>query len=131
MSKLEKLIPQYAQDKLLLDTYKKTCDAENAEIKQLMLEENKTTFEAEGYVANRIVSVRETMNEAALLAIAHHYGISEIVKTKEYIDFDALEDAIYNGRISKDILIEIGKARESKEVVSLKISKVKSKKGDK
>lgn len=131
MSKLEKLIPQYAQDKLLLDTYKKTCDAENAEIKQLMLEENKTTFEADGYIANRIVSVRETMNEDALLAIAHHHGIPEIVKTKEYIDFEALEDAIYNGRISKDILIEIGKARESKEIVTLKISKVKAKKGEK
>ena len=131
MSKLEKLIPQYAKDKLLLDTYKKACDAENAEIKQLMLEENKTMFESDRYIATRIVSTRETMNEEVLLEIAHHYGIPEIVKTKEYIDFEALEDAIYNGKISKDILIEIGKARESKEIVTLRIAKVKAKKGEK
>lgn len=131
MGKLEKLIPQYAQDKLLLDTYKKTCDAENAEIKQLMLEENKSTFEADGYIATRTVSTRETINEEMLLQIAHYYGISEIVKTKEYIDFEALEDAIYNGKISKDILIEISKAKESKEVVTLRVTKIKAKKGEK
>lgn len=125
---LEELIPQYALNKAELDSYKKICDRENAEIKDLML--NLGLDEATGgcYTVKRIVQKRESMNEDMLLQIAHINGISEIVKTKEYIDYDVLEDAIYNGRISSDILTEINKAREVKEIVTLRISKAKEEK---
>ena len=124
---LEILIPQYAMNKSELDGYKKICDNENARIKELMLQLELNEAEAGGYVAKRTVSKRESMNEEMLLEIAHQYGIPEIVKTKEYIDFDALENAIYNGHISKEVLEVIGTARETKEVITLKVTKVKRK----
>ena len=122
---LEELIPRYALNKSELDAYKKLCDTDNAKIKDIMLQSQEKKHEAGDYVATVTVSERETMNEEMLLEIAHHYGIPEIVKTKEYIDFDALEDAIYNGRIPQDILLQMNKARQVKEVVTLKVSKKK------
>lgn len=122
---LEELIPRYALNKAELDAYKKLCDTDNAKIKDIMLQSQEKKHEAGDYVATVTVSERETMNEEMLLEIAHHCGIPEIVKTKEYIDFDALEDAIYNGRIPQDILLQMNKARQVKEVVTLKVSKKK------
>ena len=124
---LEELIPQYASNKAEMEDYKKICDKENAQIKEMMLADGLDEKEAGGYIAKRIVQHRETMNEAKLLEIAHQCGIPEIVKTKEYIDFDALESAIYNNRIPQDILLEMDKAKEVKEVVTLKVSKIKKK----
>lgn len=122
---LDSLIPQYAANKAEMDDYKKICDKENAQIKSVMSQLDLSSHEVGGYRATYSVSTRETMNEEMLLEIAHRYGIPEIVKTKEYIDFDALENAIYNDKISQDILLEMNKAREVKEVVTLRVSKIK------
>lgn len=126
LNDLDELIPQYAQNKAEMESYKKICDRENAEIKSIMKSFVVQTYQAGGYKASYSVSKRESMNEEMLLQIAHMHGIPEIVKTKEYIDFDALEKAIYDGKISDDILMEMDKAKETKEVVTLRISKVKN-----
>lgn len=126
LSDLDTLIPQYAANKSEMESYKKICDRENAEIKSIMKSFVVPNYETGGYKASYIVSKRETMNEEMLLEIAHMHGISEIVKTKEYIDYDALEHAIYNGLISDEVLMEMDKAKEVKEIVTLRISKVKN-----
>lgn len=125
LNDLDELIPRYAMNKAEADNYKKICDKENAQIKAVMADFAVQQYEAGGYKATYSVSTRESMNEDKLLAIAHQYGISEIVKTKEYIDFDALENAIYNNRISDEVLMEMDKAKEVKEVVTLRVTKKK------
>lgn len=127
LSDLDTLIPQYANNKTELDSYKKICDKENAQIKSIMKDFVVTKYEVGDYRASYNISTRETMNEEMLLEIAHHHGIPEIVKTKEYIDFDALEKAIYDGKISEEILLEMDKAKEVKKVVTLRVTKVKKK----
>lgn len=122
---LDELIPQYAANKAEADSYKKICEKENAKIKAIMKDFVVTEYVAGEYKATYSVSTRETLNEDKLLEIAHHFGIPEIVKTKEYIDFDALEKAIYDGKISDDILLEMDKAKEVKEVVTLRVTKKK------
>ena len=126
LSDLDELIPQYAQNKSEMESYKKICDRENAEIKSIMKSFVVQAYQAGGYKASYSVSKRESMNEEMLLQIAHMHGIPEIVKTKEYIDYDALEHAIYNGQISDEVLMEMDKAKEVKEVVTLRIAKVKN-----
>ena len=127
MTDLDELIPLYAANKSELDSYKKICDEENTQIKELMKDFVLSNYTAGGYKASYVVQHRESMNEDVLLEIAHYYGIPEIVKTKEYIDFDALENAIYNGKISQNIILEMDKAKEVKEVVTLRLTKVKEK----
>lgn len=127
---LDTLIPQYAENKAILDDYKKICDSENKQLKELM---NEGSYEAGGYKCTKTISSRQSMDEDKLLYVLKQYyecgtNKESIIKTKEYVDIDMLESAIYNGQISNEILMEIDKCRESKEVITLRISKVKEKK---
>ena len=134
LNDLDKLIPQYAANKSELDGYKKICDKENAQIKEIMKSFVVTNYEAGDYKANYSVSKRETMNEDILISlftsvpgfvsVSENYGI---VKNKPYIDFDALEKAIYDDKLTQDQLMELNKAKETKEVVTLRVTKVKKK----
>ena len=128
VNELDTLIPQYAENKSMLDDYKKICDTENNKIKELMEE---GSYEAGGYKATKSIQKRESMNEEKLLDTLKKIPqavYSGIIKTKEYVDMDALESAIYKGDLDKDVLLKIDKCRETKEVVTLRIVKVKEKK---
>ena len=130
LNDLDVLIPQYAENKSEMDSYKKICDKENAQIKSIMKDFVVDKYEAGGYRASYSVSTRETMNEEMLLEILDKNVPSNlgVVKTKEYVDFDALEKAIYDGKISEETLLEMDKAKEVKEVVTLRVTKIKEKK---
>lgn len=131
LNELDKLIPQYAQNKNELDSYKKICERENNKIKSIMKDFVVTHYEAGGYRANYSVSQRETLNEELLLSLFSSPSFAEIVelysiiKTKPYVDFDALEKAIYDNKLTEAQLLEINKARETKDVVTLRVSKIK------
>lgn len=127
---LDELIPQYAENKGILDDYKKICDDENKKIKELM---DEGSYEAGGWKATKTVQQRESMNEDKLLDILKKAGFAQtsLIKTKEYVDMDELESAIYKGLLDEDMLMQIDKCRESKEVVTLRISRIKEKKNGK
>lgn len=129
INNLDTLIPTYAKNKAMLDDYKKICDDENKQIKELM---DEGSYETSGWKATKSIQHRETMNEDKLLDILKQYPTAcyeqGLIKTKEYVDMDVLESMIYKGVIDKNVLLEIDKCRESKEVVTLKVTKVKEKK---
>jgi len=126
---LDSLIPQYAANKREKDSYEKICAAENAQIKSIMQNYVVQHYEAGGYRANYTIQQRETVNEEMLIDILKRNGECEgIIKTKEYIDFDALENAIYHNRIPEDILTQMAEATEVKEIPTLKVTKIKEKK---
>ena len=122
---LDELIPEYAANKLELDSYKKICDDENAEIKRLMEESEISKYSAGGYVATKVVSTRETVDEEKLLAMMRKYGITEAIKTREYVDMDVLEKYLYNHEITPDFADDFYKCRDVKEVVTLQVKKEK------
>ena len=131
--RLFELIPKYGSHKSTLDEYTKICKAENEEIKKIMTEEGADTVKAGGYKVTCSVRETYTMDEDKLLALLQDKkinGKSKIIKTKKYVDMDALEKAIYNGSISGDLLLEMDKCRDKKETVTLRITKVKEKGGD-
>lgn len=133
-AELDELIPSYAKNKEEMDFYKKAADRENAKIKSIMLSENLDNRQVGDYKATCSVSQRESMNEEILISlftsvpgfvqITEEY---EIVKQRPYIDFDSLEKAIYDDRLTQDQLLELNKAKETKEVVTLRVTKVKKK----
>lgn len=126
---LDELIPAYAQNKNELDSYKKICDSENSQIKEKMLEIGQDEYSAGGYKAKRIVSERVSMNEDKLLAVMKKHYLVQVIKTREYVDMDALEDYLYHidEDDNKELLAEIDKCREVKEVVQLRISRERGK----
>lgn len=136
---LDTLIPQYAENKAMLDDYKKICDTKNKQIKELMKDDS---YEAGGYRATKSVTTRDSLNEDKIFNLLDddlrtYFEENNIIKTKEYIDTDILETIIYGLNNKKDIeskklltnLVELlDKCRDTKEVVTLRVTKVKEKK---
>ena len=125
--RLLQLIPEYGNHKAEFDELDKICKAENAELKRIMSEEGIDSLSAGGYKVSYSVSERQTMNEDKLLALLQDKVSAEsgIIKTKQYVDMDALESAIYNGAIPKEVIIEMDNCREKKQVATIRVSKEK------
>lgn len=124
---LQLIIPQYARHKELLDDYKKTCDAENDKIKLLLLSADRKDYKTGGYKATRTEVNKEIMDEIALLSVLHKYGITDAIKTKEYVDMDALENYLYNATICPELAADIDKCRKTSTSIRLTITKIKEK----
>lgn len=130
LEKLDELVPRYGDEKTEMDRYKKLCDADNAEIKSIMSDLAIQHYTAGNYKVTRSVQERESMDEELLLSLLKDFPevqIHNIIKTKEYVDFDALEAALYKDALPKEILLAIDKARTIKYVTTLKVSKIKKK----
>lgn len=130
LEKLDELVPRYGNEKTEFDRYKKLCDADNAEIKSIMSDLALQHYTAGKYKVTRSVQERESMDEDLLLSLLKAFPevqIHNIIKTKEYVDFDALEAALYKDALPKEILLAIDKARTIKYVTTLKVSKIKKK----
>lgn len=125
---LDELIPVYAENKADLDKIKKVCEAQNADIKRQLEEMGEDEYTAGGYVVKRTVSTRESMNEERLLEMMKKHKIPGVIKTKEYVDMDALESYLYSSILFDDVAADLDSCREVKEVVQLRISKEKKKK---
>lgn len=121
---LEELIVTYAENKSEMDSYKKLVNRDNALIKELMQEQQITEKEVDGWQAKITTKKSESFNEDKLLAIAKERNL-DIIRTKEYVDTDIMEELIYNGVITKEDLLEIAKAKEVKETIELRVKKVK------
>lgn len=120
---LNSTIECFYKDKQQLDYYKKETDNANKEIKEMLKKLNKTEFETDnGLIAKITIQKRESFIEEALLDKLKELKVDGIIKTKEYVDMDALEDAIYNERLNAS---ELSNCRQIKEVVTLKVSEVK------
>ena len=105
---------------------------QNAEIKAIMKSFVVSKYETDDYKATYSIVKKETMNEEKLLeilipAVPSNLGI---IKTKQYIDYDALENAIYKGFISDETILEMDKAKEVKETVTLRVTKKKKEKDE-
>lgn len=122
---LNSTIECFYEDKQLADKYKKSAEEYNKEIKQLMSTINKNEFETDsGLIAKISVQKRESFIEEALLQKIKELKVPGIIKTKEYVDMDALENQIYLGNIDAS---ELTTCRKIQEVVTLKVSKKKGK----
>ena len=124
--KLSQLLPVYEANKSEMDSYKKLVDKDNKEIKTIMLGAELGEFIVDDIKASCSISEREDFIEEALIAKLKEMKIRGIVKKKEYVDMDALENAIYNGKIDAAALAD---CQTKKEVVTLRVTKLKRKEG--
>ena len=70
----------------------------------------------------------ESMNEAKLIELLKSENLTSTIKTKEYVDMDMLEKAIYAGDIPQDVLLKMESCKEVKTTVTLSVKKKKEKK---
>lgn len=123
--KLQELIPHYQLNKSEMDSYKKIVDKDNKEIKMIMLESQLPEFIVGDIKATCSVSEREDFIEEALIEKLKEMKVDGVIKMREYIDMDALENAIYNGELNA---AELASCQTKKEVVTLRVTKIKEKK---
>lgn len=121
---LKTLVNRYIKNKETLDEYKKSVDKDNKAIKTKMKEQNISEYSVEGYTAKVVESTRDSLNEEKMIEIAKKYNIN-IVKTREYIDTDALEVLIYKGLIPSDVISQLTDCIVRKPISTLRISKIK------
>lgn len=107
------------------DEYKKQVEDYNKDIKKTMKELNKTEFETDnGLIAKVTTQKRESFDEDKLIQKIKDLGVEGIIKTKEYIDMDELENKIYRNELNAS---ELTDCKVCKEVVTLKVTERKDK----
>ena len=104
MSELQTLIDQYGRLKTEADSYKKTLDADNKRIKELMIEAGNEKAEGSEYHVTCKLIESSKLNEEVLLNKLKEIGFIDCIKTKEYVDIDMLESAVYQGKVDAKIL---------------------------
>lgn len=126
---LAELIPLYGEQNTACNALKKVVSDLNSKIKTAIhdIQKENTDIEIEGWKCSLTVTEEATFNEDRLIEFAKKHKL-KIVKTKEYIDEDALERLIYNGQISKELLIEMDKCKDVKTKETLRCVKLKEKK---
>ena len=106
MSELQTLIDQYGRLKAEADSYKKTLDADNKRIKELMIEAGDEKAEGSEYHVTCKLVESSKLNEEVLLNKLKEIGFTDCIKTKEYVDIDMLESAVYAGKVDAKILAD-------------------------
>ena len=117
---LNKLVPEFYENKETMENYKKVVDKQNKEIKDLM--GDMYSYETDGYRAVVSTSSRVSMDEAKLLQIIKKHNI-DCVRTKEYVDMDMLENMLYHNEIPANVVKLISECKDEKEVKTLRVSK--------
>ena len=104
MTRLEEVIPEYQDLNNQYNSMGKTVKSLSAEIKDLMGDIDLDTYEVDGIKAkvSHIQSV--SFDEELLLATIKDLGLNHLIKTKEYVDMNMLESAIYRHEIDAQVL---------------------------
>lgn len=128
MANLTEVINRYGDNKTEMDRYKKLCDADNSLIKTEMIGDKMDSIDTDKYIAKITTVDKSFMDEPKLLNVIHSFNIPNslgIIKTKKYIDEDALESAIYNGEISQEVMDKIAECKVEKTEYRLTVRKKK------
>lgn len=115
-------IRSYVANKAEVTRFEKLADGDNKSIKEAMKELELTEIEVDDIRATRSISERFSMDEAKLLVFLKDKKIRGAIKTRQYVDMDIVEKAIYDGKL---VAKDIAPFQTKSEVVSLRIGKVR------
>lgn len=127
--KLNELIPEYGKINDEYNRLGKIKKEQSETIKSTMLESDTDEVSAGGYVAKVSKVTSTDFNEEALIEYLKENWTTlnrkyKIVKKQEYIDYTALENALYHDAF-KDKVSELNKFREEKITYKLTVKKEK------
>ena len=125
----EKVIERYAEEKQQMKLLEESAKEKNVFIKNKMQELDTDLYQTDKYKVSIQHSNRISMDEEKLIGIIKE-NIPEdkrngVIKTKEYVDFDILENLVYNSIIAAE---KLEPAQIIKVTDSLFVKPVKTKK---
>lgn len=110
LKNLEKIIDQYQQENSKKQELEKELKSKNAFIKGKLSELGQDVYETDNCRATITYQNKTSMDEEKAIEILKQHCDEEelkslkVIRTKEYIDYDALESLIYNGGIAAEKL---------------------------
>ena len=123
---LSKTIDEYKESKDRENALKKANNALSENIKGYMYEHDMSSADSDKYTATLTKTDKESLNEdLAIEIIKENLGgalLASVIKTKEYIDEDALEKLVYNGDFD---INKLAKAKIVKSTFTLRVTKKK------
>lgn len=123
---LSKIIDEYKESKDKENALKKVNNELNENIKGYMYEHNMSSADSEKYTAILTKTDKESLNEdLAIELIKENLEgalLNTVIKTKEYIDEDALEKLVYNGDFD---INKLAKAKITKTSYTLRVTRRK------
>lgn len=123
---LSKTIDEYKESKDRENALKKANNVLSENIKGYMYEHDISSADSDKYTATLTKTDKESLNEdLAIEIIKENLGgalLASVIKTKEYIDEDALEKLVYNGDFD---INKLAKAKIVKSTFTLRVTKKK------
>ena len=129
---LETLIPAYGSLDFELKNIKKKADGFKERIKTIVKSLGVKTYRTEDYEITYTEAERVSFKEDKLLIrlkeIVANKDLKEfegLIKTKEYVDMDVLENLLYHNKFDEAEISSISSCQEIKNIPTLKVKKVK------
>lgn len=127
---LESLLRSYISNKTELDSLDKDVKCQNATIKTFMEKEGIDKYSIDGYSVSYTVKETNKVNEEKLLNLLQNYSQINfkalgVIKSKEYVDSEALENAVYNNLLDKELLVKIKDCSTTTKTPTLTLRKGK------
>ena len=120
---LDGMINSYAQNKESLDNYKKVCDEENNWIKEMFSKADIDEYTTiSGLTAKVTISKKENFIDNLLITKLKELGALSAIKTVEVVDYDELENLIYNNKLDAS---QLNDCKTVKEIATIRINKKK------
>ena len=121
-AELKNLVDSYGEAKKEENAIVKRNKERNSQIKQLFLDNDISSFETDSFIATVSETEKQSLNNELALSILKKElefdELTSVVKTKEYIDEDALEKLVFNGQFD---ISKLEKAVDKKIVSTLRI----------
>ena len=123
---LSKIIDEYKESKDKENALKKVNNSLSKRIKDYMHKHDMSSADSEKYTATLTKADKELLNEdLAIELIKENLEgalLNTVIKTKEYIDEDALEKLVYNGDFD---IIKLAKAKITETSYTLRVTRRK------
>ena len=131
MNNINEMIDSYGEQKKIFDPMKKSIENQSNTIKAIMQENNTNYIETENFKATVTERITEGFDENKLISVISSIDPNnklDILKVKQYVDMDTLEDAIYRGAITDENLLKIGERKTTKTSYALTVKPIKKEK---
>ena len=108
---LLKIIPEYERLNSQKNNLKKSTDKLNQQIRELFEKLKIDTFNACGIIATLSKQENITFDEDILLAIVKQLNMTDMIKTREYVDMNSLEAFLYDPNVPVEVKAKFSDAQ--------------------
>jgi hypothetical protein len=123
-SEFDSMVDDYVVAKKREQEAGKVTKVLGPQIKKYLAEDNLTNYDTADSSVSVQIRSSVSFDEELLIDYLKSSGLSRgLVKRKEYVDFDALESAIYRGKLSEEQIKELDKFKIEKTTSALVIKK--------